>query len=243
MGRGGTAGDMKPGYAILLALGLACLAGAARAAEWVKVPGTPQADECYYDRSKLTFDGDEIGYWRKVVFRVPQPTAKGRVASGLFRERIDCAKHSLKLVSYLLYAADGQVLEYVPDAKGEAAPIIPDSLGDAFEKTLCPMVRQRQEALRRKKREEAERERAERLKAEQAAQAAAAAACSAPPNCAPPVPAQNATSASPAAPAAPKAQAAPPVPSCGTPGPGPEKDLSAPPPCPTMVPSNAADKP
>lgn len=134
-------------YAAALLLALAALPGA-RAATWIAVPLTPQADLYYYDRSKLYIEREEITYWKKVLFRTPQPTKEGTAVSGLFRERIHCAEHTLRLISYLLTAADGRTIEYVENKEGGAAPIIPDSVGDAFENVLCKLVKARQEEQR-----------------------------------------------------------------------------------------------
>lgn len=129
---------------------LLTLALPASAAEWVRVHTNGEGDQYYYDRTKLYINGDEITYWKKVAFRTAQPVKNQFAASGLFRERIQCAEHTLKLISYLLYAADGSTIEYVAAHEGEAAPIIPDTLGDIFEKTACELVRQKHEEQRRK---------------------------------------------------------------------------------------------
>ncbi|MBZ0104559.1 MAG: hypothetical protein K8H84_02915 [Sulfuricella denitrificans] len=111
-----------------------------------------EGDQYFYDRSKLYFSGDEITYWKKVAFKIPV-TLKGQAAvSGLYRERIHCAEHTLKLISHLLYAADGSTIEYIANHEGEAAPIIPDTVGDIFEKTVCDLVRQKMEQARQKNR-------------------------------------------------------------------------------------------
>jgi hypothetical protein len=120
------------------------------AAEWVRVRPLAEGDQYFYDRSKLYINGDEITYWKKVAFKIPA-TVKGQAAvSGLYRERIHCAEHTLKLISYLLYAADGNTIEYIASHEGEAAPIIPDTVGDVFEKTVCDLVRQKQTLARQK---------------------------------------------------------------------------------------------
>lgn len=127
----------------------------ATAADWIRVRPLAEGDQYFYDRSKLYINGDEITYWKKVAFRKPA-TVKGQAAvSGLYRERIHCAEHTLKLISYLLYAGDGNTIEYIASHEGESAPIIPDTVGDVFEKTVCELVRQKQEATRRKAAEEA----------------------------------------------------------------------------------------
>ncbi|MDO9064075.1 MAG: hypothetical protein Q7U25_02560, partial [Sulfuricella sp.] len=100
--------------------------------------------------SKLFLNDDEITYWKKVVFITPQPFKDKLIASGLYRERIHCDEHTLKLISYLLYTPTGELFEYAPTKEGDPAPIIPDSLGDVFEKVLCPLVRQKQEEARLK---------------------------------------------------------------------------------------------
>ncbi|MDD5328721.1 MAG: hypothetical protein PHX38_01865 [Sulfuricella sp.] len=136
---------------------LACLAAMpAGAADWVKIHTAADQSQYFYDRSKLFIHDNEITYWKKVVFKVPQFFNDRLIASGLYRERINCAEHTLKLVSYLLYTPAGEVIEYAPSKEGEAAPIIPDSLGDVFEKSVCPLVRQAQEENRIKAQAEAE---------------------------------------------------------------------------------------
>lgn len=137
------------GLMILLMLSLP-----AAGAEWVRVHPLTEWDQYFYDRSKLYINGDEITYWKKVIFKTPV-TVKGLVAaSGLYRERIHCAEHTLRLISYLLYAPDGSTIEYVASHEGEAAPIIPDTVGDVFERNTCALVRQKQEAARLKKAED-----------------------------------------------------------------------------------------
>lgn len=126
----------------------------ASAADWVRLRTPGEGDQYYYDRSKLFMNGDEITYWKKVTFKTAQPVKGQFAASGLYRERIHCAEHTLKLISYLLYAADGSTIEYVANHEGDAAPIIPDTLGDVFEKTACDLIQQKREEQRRKPLEE-----------------------------------------------------------------------------------------
>lgn len=127
---------------------------AAQAADWIAVRVEPDNDQYFYDRSKLFMGGDEITYWKKVTFRIPQPAKNQFATSGLYRERINCAEHTLKLMSYLLYASDGSVIEYVANHEGDASPIIPDTLGDLFERKVCPILWQKQEEQRIKRAEE-----------------------------------------------------------------------------------------
>lgn len=159
----------------LLSLVLLLLTFQANAADWIAVQVGTGSDQYFYDRSKIFVGGDEITYWKKAIFRQPQP-AKGQFAtSGLYRERINCAEHTLKLISYLLYAADNSLIEYVANQEGDASPIIPDSLGDLFEKKVCAIVFQRQEEQRIKRTEEDKRKMEESLKkAEESAKKEAA---------------------------------------------------------------------
>jgi len=151
---------MKPIALIVLIL----LSFPVTAAEWIRVRPLAEGDQYFYDRSKLFINGDEITYWKKVAFRTPA-TVKGQAAvSGLYRERIHCAEHTLKLISYLLYAGDGSTIEYIASQEGEPAPIIPDTIGDVFEKTVCDLVRQKQEATRRKATEEARKAESDKVK-------------------------------------------------------------------------------
>ena len=171
---------------------LACLAAApsvTSAAEWVRIHTAADQSLYYYDRSKLFLNDGEITYWKKVVFITPQPFKDKLIASALYRERIHCAEHTLKLISYLLYTPAGELFEYAPTKEGDPAPIIPDSLGDVFEKALCPLVRQKQEEDRLRSEAKAKAEAAEKAEAEEKARLkteAEPAAVPAPPPAVPP---------------------------------------------------------
>lgn len=160
------------------------------AADWVPLVTAGTQDQYYYDRSKLSIKDDEITYWKKVVFASPQNFGGHEVASGLLRERLHCAEHTAKLVSYLYYSASGETVEYVANHEAEATPIIPDSVGDAYESRLCPLVWQKQEE--------------NRIKAEQKAAQAELSALKKAGQTTPPAPASPAPAAGkPATPAAP----------------------------------------
>lgn len=132
------AAPMKHLMACILLL---ALPATAQAADWVRV-GTPDQHQHFYDRSKLTIEGEQITYWRRVVFRTPQPAKTGKARMAMYRERIDCDKHAYRTLGYLLYAQDGNVLEnvYTPEAPSE--PIIPETVGDRFETLMCLIVEQ-----------------------------------------------------------------------------------------------------
>lgn len=134
---------------IILLLPLAALG-----AEWLPIESPPGSDQFYYDASKLVIDGEEIAYWKKVVFRAVQPVKGRMAASALFRERIHCGEHTLKTLSHLYQGVDGSVIDYVESKDALAAPIIPESVGDLFEQTLCPQVRQKQEEAKIKAEQE-----------------------------------------------------------------------------------------
>jgi hypothetical protein len=123
-----------------LALLLVLIIPAAHGADWVRLSHIRGEDQYFYDRSKLVIDGDELTYWKKVVFKTPQPIKGQRAAWSLMRERIHCSQHTLRLISYLYYNADGATIDYVPDAEKEGTPIIPDTIGDAFERYMCDLV-------------------------------------------------------------------------------------------------------
>lgn len=110
-----------------------------QAADWTRVAAKDQHQH-YYDRGKLAIDGEQITYWRRVVFRPAQSTRNGIAASAMYRERIDCALHTHRTLGYLLYAKDGSVLEnvYTPEAPSE--PIVPETVGDRFESAMCTLV-------------------------------------------------------------------------------------------------------
>ncbi|MDA8381660.1 MAG: hypothetical protein M0037_01040 [Betaproteobacteria bacterium] len=110
------------------------------AAQWTRVPGPTDGNAYYFDRSNLVIQDQIITYWKKVVFGTPQRLKQGIARSGLYRERIDCGSHTLALLNYLLYAADGRLIDDGAMTQG-AAPIIPDTIGDAFEARLCTLAK------------------------------------------------------------------------------------------------------
>lgn len=131
---------------VLLALCLPALQ--AHAADWTPLAAAGAVDQYFYDGSKLVIKDEEITYWKKVLFQQRQNIKGREVVSGLLRERIHCGEHTAKLVSYLYYSAAGDTVEYVPRDDSEPMPIIPDTVGDAFERALCPKVWQKQEEAR-----------------------------------------------------------------------------------------------
>jgi hypothetical protein len=137
------------------------------AADWTRLTQIPGEDQYFYDRSKLVIEGEEATYWKKVLFKKPQAVKNQPAAWSLMRERIHCTQHTLRLISYLYYAADGSTIEYVADHEKEGTPIIPDTLGDAFERHMCELVKARQEANKA----EAKKAEAEKAEAEKAAAA------------------------------------------------------------------------
>lgn len=164
---------MKSAFTLAISAMLLALSSASWAADWVPLVTVGTQDQYSYDRSKLSIKDDEITYWKKVVFASPQTFGGHEVASGLLRERLHCAEHTAKLVSYLYYSASGETVEYVTNHEAEATPIIPDSVGDAYESRLCPLVWQKQEENRIKAEQKvAQAELAALKKAEQATQPA-----------------------------------------------------------------------
>lgn len=125
------------------------------AAEWVALPAIPNGDSYFYDNSKLVIKDDEITYWKKVQFKSPQPHKGSEVTSGILRERINCADHTSKLLTYLYYSPSGETVDYVPQDESPAAPIVPDTVGDTFDQKLCPMVWRKQEEIRIKNEQKA----------------------------------------------------------------------------------------
>lgn len=118
-----------------------CLSGIAHAANWVHLDIPNTDDRYYYDKSKLVIDGEQITYWKKALFKPPRSVKNQLATSGLMRERIDCHEHTLRLLSFLYHDAKGAVIEYVPEAEKEGVPIIPETVGDWFEQSLCSKLR------------------------------------------------------------------------------------------------------
>ena len=116
------------------------LSGATGAAEWVSVHTSPEGDRYAYDASKLTFSGNEITYWKKVTFHSTQFYKGSQAANALYRERFHCTEDTLKPLNHVIHAVSGVVIELVA-AESEAAAIVPETVGDVFEQTLCPLLK------------------------------------------------------------------------------------------------------
>jgi uncharacterized protein YceH (UPF0502 family) len=129
----------------MLGIATALWVASALAADWVRVTA-PDQNQHFYDRTKLTVEGDTITYWRRVTFRTPQPIKEGTARTALYRERIDCRSHTHRTLGYLLYAQDGNVVENVYTPEAAAAPVIPGTVGDRFEELMCAFVEQDREA-------------------------------------------------------------------------------------------------
>ncbi len=128
---------------------LLALPGLAAAAEWTVVHVGPEGNQYYYDASKLTISGNEITYWKKVLFKKPLAYKGQLAASALYRERIHCGDFTVKPLSHVIHAVGGGVIEQIA-AEGEASAIIPDTFGDLFEAALCPQVRAKRDESPRK---------------------------------------------------------------------------------------------
>jgi hypothetical protein len=133
---------MKKRFLVLL-LASQC----AMASEWVTLPDTGP-DQYFYDKSKLVIKDDDITYWKKVVFKIPQIVKGREVASGILRERINCAEHTAKQMSYLYYSVSGETIDFMAQEDAPASPVIPDTVGDSYDRVLCPLVWRKQEENR-----------------------------------------------------------------------------------------------
>jgi uncharacterized protein YceH (UPF0502 family) len=149
----------------MLGIAAALCAAPAQAADWVRV-SAPDQNQHAYDRTKLFVDADTITYWRRVVFRTPQPIKEGTARMALYRERIDCRSHTHRTLGYLLYAQDGNVVENVYTPEAAAEPIIPGTVGDRFEELMCVFVEEDREARAEAARQAADPAVADALRAE-----------------------------------------------------------------------------
>lgn len=139
---------------VFVLAGAAVLSGTLHAADWVRVPSASQ-DLHYYDRSKVTIRGDEITYWRKVVLALPAQVRAGIARSAIYQERIHCRHHTLRTLGWQLFAAEGTALESASTSDAEASPIVPETIGDRFQSTMCDLVESRRRQAAEFAREEA----------------------------------------------------------------------------------------
>jgi len=137
---------LHPVYAAAIALALASPA-ACLAADWVRVPAAG-VDQHFYDQSKVSISGDEVTYWRKVVFARPVRVKAGTAKSALYRERMHCRDHTLRALSWQLLADEGTVIESSTVPEADAASIVPETVGDRFQSVMCGFAeaRNRREA-------------------------------------------------------------------------------------------------
>lgn len=106
------------------------------AAEWVRVPASG-VDQHFYDQSKINISGDEVTYWRKVVFARPVRVKAGVAKSALYRERMHCRDHTLRALSWQLLGDEGAVIETSTAPETEAGSIVPETVGDRFQSVMC----------------------------------------------------------------------------------------------------------
>ena len=114
------------------------------AADWVRIAAAG-ADQHFYDRSKLSVRGDEIGYWRKVVFARPVKARSGTARLALHQERINCRDHTLRGLAWQLYAEEGAMLDSATQSDAEAVAIVPETIGDRFQAVMCELVVQQRQ--------------------------------------------------------------------------------------------------
>jgi len=112
------------------------------ASHWVRIQA-PGSDELWYDRNKLVLTGSDITFWRRVNFAIPQQFRAFRVSTALYREQINCDEHTMRVHAHMFQSVDGIVVEHVNYSATEAVPIVPDTVGDALWRALCPIVRER----------------------------------------------------------------------------------------------------
>lgn len=114
------------------------------AADWTRI-ATVGVDVHSYDRSKVAIRGDEVSYWRKVVFAAPVRVRAGLARSAIYHERIHCRDHTLKALAWQLFADEGGMLESttVPEADVAAIAIAPETVGDRFQDLMCGLVEAR----------------------------------------------------------------------------------------------------
>lgn len=123
---------------LVLALGMVVCTNAF-SADWAAVP-TGDGNQHYYDRSKVFVSGDEVVYWRRVVFSTAHPVKGGFARSAMYRERIQCKQYRITTYGYLLYSSDGSVLENVYTPEAEASAIVPETVGERFQRIMCAML-------------------------------------------------------------------------------------------------------
>lgn len=125
---------------MLKAFLVAAMAATATAwgADWAAV-STGDGNQHFYDRSKVFVSGDEVMYWRRVVFSSAHPVKNGFARSAMYRERIQCKQARISTLGYLLYAGDGSVLENVYSPDAEPAAVVPETVGDRFLRVMCTL--------------------------------------------------------------------------------------------------------
>jgi len=135
--------ERRPGYARrLLAAGAAAALlpwQGATAAEWLRVSASG-ADQHFYDRTKVSAAGDDVTYWRKVVFERPVRARGGMVRMAIYRERVSCRDHTLRALAWQLLAEEGALVESSTQPEAEAALVVPETVGDRFLEVMCALA-------------------------------------------------------------------------------------------------------
>jgi hypothetical protein len=68
------------------------------------------------------------------------------VKSALYRERVSCPDHTLRALAWQLFADEGALVESSTQPDAEAAPVVPETVGDRFLEVMCGLA----EAKRRR---------------------------------------------------------------------------------------------
>lgn len=135
-------------FSLLLVIAAMLPDSASQAADWVPLADAGPDDQFLYDRSKLVIKDEEITYWKKIIFLVPQNINGHEIYSSLMHERIHCGEHTIKRLAHLHYSTSGEPVDYVSQPEAGSEPIIPDSADDASERVLCQQVWRHQEEAR-----------------------------------------------------------------------------------------------
>lgn len=111
----------------------------ALAADWARVEASG-TDQHAYDRSMIAIRGDEITYWRRVMFTKPVRVRTGMAKSAIYQERIHCRDHTVRALAWQVFADEGVTLESLSNAEADAVAIVPETVGDRFGSVMCQFV-------------------------------------------------------------------------------------------------------
>lgn len=117
-----------------LAVGAAMMAaGPAGAEQWWYVTESVSGTVIFVDADSLESNGNLRQFWRQFIYKKPEDNVKVSMALTV----IDCARRTSKMLSYVAYNTDREVVSSNSYNYPSESPIPPGTIIDALRRLVC----------------------------------------------------------------------------------------------------------